>query len=148
MNVTPDKLQEIPPEAFASVDSTTLAGLVQQMGPEAFASLDPATLALIKKRVPEAFASLDSSTGQSSPPRVLQRGIFKWEKDGQLWVALGPNRDHWDTLIRLTPTLFVPQMPNKGAFADGAFLNWDERPRLGQQRNADSQLCLPFHAGL
>ena len=126
MGVTPDKLQEIPPEAFASVDSTTLAGLVQQLGPEALASLDPATLALIKKRVPEALASLDSSTGQSSPPRVLQRGIFKWEKDGQLWVALGPNRDHWDTLIRLTPTVFVPQMPGHGAFADGAFLTWDD----------------------
>ena len=107
VNVTPDKLQEIPPEAFASVDSTTLAGLVQQLGPE-------------------AFASLDSSIGQSSPPRVLQRGIFKWEKDGQLWVALGPNINHWDTLIRLAPTVFVPRMPNKGAFADGAFLTWDD----------------------
>ena len=126
VDVTPDKLQEIPPEAFASLDSTTLAGLVQQLGPEALASLDPATLALIKKRVPEAFASLDSSIGQSSPPRVLQRGIFKWEKDGQLWVALGPNRDHWDTLIRLTPTVFVPEKPNRGAFADGAFLTWDD----------------------
>ena len=126
VNATPEKLQEIPPETFASVDSTTLAGLVQQLGPEAFASLDPATLALIKKRVPEAFASLDSSTGQSSPPRVLQRGIFKWEKDGQLWVALGPNMNHWDTLIRLAPTVFVPQMPNKGAFPDGAFLTWDD----------------------
>ena len=126
VNATPEKLQEIPPETFASVDSTTLAGLVQQLGPEAFASLDPATLALIKKRVPEAFASLDSSIGQSSPPRVLQRGIFKWEKDGQLWVALGPNMNHWDTLIRLAPTVFVPQMPNKSAFADGAFLTWDD----------------------
>ena len=124
--VTPDKLQEIPLETFASVDSTTLAGIVQQLGPEVLASLDPTTLALIKKRVPEAFASLDNSIGQSSPPRVLQRGIFKWEKDGQLWVALGPNRDHWATLIRLTPTVFVPQMPNKGAFADGAFLKWDD----------------------
>ncbi|MDE2806953.1 MAG: TlpA disulfide reductase family protein [Gemmatimonadota bacterium] len=126
VDVTPDKLQEIPPEAFASVDSTTLAGLVQQLGPEALASLDPATLALIKKRVPEALASLDSSIGQGSPPRVLQRGIFKWEKDGQLWVALGPNRDHWDTLIRLTPTVFVPEKPSRGAFADGAFLTWDD----------------------
>ena len=126
VDVTPDKLREIPLETFASVDSTTLAGLVQQLGPEALASLDPATLALIKKRVPEAFASLDSSMGQSSPPRVLQRGIFKWEKDGQLWVALGPNRDHWDTLIRLTPTVFVPEKPNRGAFADGAFLTWDD----------------------
>ena len=85
--MTPDKLQEIPLETFASVDSTTLAGMVQQLGPEAFASLDTATLALLKKRVPEAFASFDSGIGQSSPPRVLQRGIFKWEKDGQLWVA-------------------------------------------------------------
>ena len=126
VNVTPDELQEIPLEAFASADSTALAGLVQQLGPEALASLDPATLALIKERVPEALANLDSSTGQSLPSRVLQRGIFKWEKDGQLWVALGPNKDHWDTLIRLTPTLFVPQMPNKGAFADGAFLTWDD----------------------
>ena len=125
VGVTPDKLQEIPLETFASVDSTTLAGMVQQLGPEAFASLDTATLALLKKRVPEAFASFDSGIGQSSPPRVLQRGIFKWEKDGQLWVALGPNRDHWDTLIRLTPTLFVPEKTWMGAFADGAFLTWD-----------------------
>ena len=124
--VTPDKLQEIPLETFASVDSTALAGLVQQLGPEAFASLDTATLALLKKRVPEAFASFDSGIGQSSPTRVLQRGISKWEKDGQLWVALGPNADHWDTLIRLTPTVFVPEKPWLGAFADGAFLNWDD----------------------
>ena len=124
--VTPDKLQEMPPETFASIDSLTLAGLVQQLGSEAFASLDTATFALIKKRVPEAFASLDSGIGQSQPTRVIQRGLAKWEKDGQLWVALGPNRDHWDTLIRLTPTVFVPQKPWHGAFADGAFLNWDD----------------------
>ena len=126
MGVTPDKLQEIPLETFASADSTALAGLVQQLGPEAFASLDTATLALIKKRVPEAFASIASSIGQSPPTGVLQRGIFKWEKDGQLWVALGPDKDHWDTLIRLTPTVFVPEKPGHGAFADGAFLTWDD----------------------
>ena len=124
--MTPAQLQKIPLETLASVDSTALAGLVQQLGPEAFASLDTATLALIKKRVPEAFANFDSSIGQSSPTWALQRGIFKWEKDGQLWVALGPNRDHWDTLIRLTPTVFVPERPRLGAFADGAVLNWDD----------------------
>ena len=105
--------KQVPPEAFASVDSTALAGLVQQLGPEAFASLDTAALALIKKRVPEAFANPDTTLrqntiDQSSPTRASQRGITKWEKDGQLWVALGPNaRDHWDTLIRLTPTVLV-----------------------------------------
>ena len=124
--VPPNKLKEIPLETLANVDSTALAGLVQQLGPEAFASLDTATLALLKKRVPEAFASSASGIGQSSPARVLQRGIFKWEKDGQLWVGLGPNRDHWDTLIRLTPTLFVPERPRLGAFSDGAVLNWDD----------------------
>ena len=113
---TPAKLQEMPLEMFANADSTALAGMVQQLGPEALASLDTVTLALIKKRVPEAFAS---SIGQSSPTRTLQRGITKWEKDGQLWVALGPNADHWDTLIRLAPTVFVPEKPGFGAFCDG-----------------------------
>ena len=120
---TPAKLQEMPLEMFANADSTALAGMVQQLGPEALASLDTATLALIKKRVPEAFAN---SIGQSSPTRTLQRGITKWEKDGQLWVALGPNADHWDTLIRLTPTVFVPEKPNFGAFVDGGLVHWDD----------------------
>ena len=120
---TPAKLQEMPLEMFANADSTALAGMVQQLGPEALASLDTTTLALIKKRVPEAFAN---SIGQSSPTRTLQRGITKWEKDGQLWVALGPNADHWDTLIRLTPTVFVPEKPNFGAFVDGGLVHWDD----------------------
>ena len=119
----PADLQEMSLEMFAGVDSTALAGLVQQLGPEAFASLDTAILALIQKRVPEAFANPDTTIRRL--PTFL-RGIFKWEKDGQLWVALGPNRDHWDTLIRLTPTVFVPERPRLGAFADGAFLNWDD----------------------
>ena len=119
----PADLQEMSLEMVAGVDSTALAGLVQQLGPEAFASLDTAILALIQKRVPEAFANPDTTIRRL--PTFL-RGIFKWEKDGQLWVALGPNRDHWDTLIRLTPTVFVPERPRLGAFADGAFLNWDD----------------------
>ena len=119
---TPATLQEMPLETFASLDTTALAGLVQQLGPEEFASLDTAALALIKKRVPEAFAN---SIGQSST-RILQRGITKWEKDGQLWVALGPNADHWDTLIRLTPTVFVPEKPGFGAFIDGGAVRWDD----------------------
>ena len=127
--LNPAMFRQLPPETFASLDSTALAGLVQQLGPEVFASLDTATLALIKKRVPEAFANLDttvrqSGIDQSSPP--LQRGITKWEKDGQLWVALGPNADHWDTLIRLTPTVFVPQTPRLGGSPDGGFLRWDD----------------------
>ena len=119
---SPATLQEMPLETFASFDSTALAGLVQQLGPEEFASLDTAALALIKKRVPEAFAH---SIGQSST-RILQRGITKWEKDGQLWVALGPNADHWDTLIRLTPTVFVPEKPGFGAFIGGGGVRWDD----------------------
>ena len=122
----PAQLQRVPPETFASLDSIALAGLVQQLGPEAFASLDTATLALIKRRVPEAFASLDSGIDQSSPPPSFQRGIIKWEKGGQLWVALGPNANHWDTLIRLAPTVFVPQKQWLAAFPDGAFLDWED----------------------
>ena len=127
---TPAMLQILPPEAFASYDSTALAGLVQEFGPEAFASFDTASLAVIKKRVPEAFANPDTTVRQSSPSPSFQRGITKWEKGGQLWVALGPNANHWDTLIRLTPTLFVPQKPSAGAFADGAFLHWDDAQLL------------------
>ena len=127
---TPDQLQEIPLETFASVDSTALAGLVQQLGPEAFASLDTATLALIQKRVPEAFANPDTTVRQSSPPRSSQRGITKWEKDGQLWVALGPNMNHWDTLIRLTPTVFVPERPRFGMNSSGGFVRWDDAQLL------------------
>ena len=144
---TPAELQEIPPETFASVDSTALAGLVQQLGPKALASLDPATLALIKKRVPEAFASLDSSIGQSSPPRDLQRGITKWEKDGQLWVALGPNPDHWDTLIRLTPTVFVPEKPGFGGFFDGGFVHWDDAQLWDSSGVLIASYVSPFIAG-
>ena len=127
---TPAMLQILPPEAFASYDSTALAELVQEFGLEAFASFDTASLALIKKRVPEAFANPDTTVGQSWPPPSFQRGITKWEQGGQLWVALGPNANHWDTLIRLTPTLFVPQKWNLGAFADGAFLHWDDAQLL------------------
>ena len=133
---TPAELQQVPPEAFASVDSTALANLVQQLGPEAFASLDAATLAVIKKRVPEAFANPDttlrqSTIDQSSPPQVSQRGITKWEKHGQLWVALGPDAtDCWDTLIRLTPTVFVPERPRFGMNGSGGFVRWDDAQLL------------------
>ena len=128
--LTPAMLQQHPPEAFASYDSTALADLVQEFGPEAFAGFDAASLAVIKKRVPEAFASPDTTVRQSLPPPSFQRGITKWEKGGQLWVALGPNANHWDALIRLTPTVFVPQKPSAGAFADGAFLHWDDAQLL------------------
>ena len=128
--LTPAMFQQLPPEAFASYDSTALADLVQEFGPEAFASFDTASLAVIKKRVPEAFASPDTTVRQSSPPPSFQRGITRWEKGGQLWVALGPNANHWDTLIRLTPTLFVPQKPSAGAFLDGSFLHWDDAQLL------------------
>ena len=133
---TPAELQQVPPEAFASVDSTALANLVQQLGPEAFASLDAATLAVIKKRVPEAFANPDttlrqSTIDQSSPPQASQRGITKWEKHGQLWVALGPDAtDCWDTLIRLTPTVFVPERPRFGMNGSGGFVRWDDAQLL------------------
>ena len=125
---SPAKLQEMPLETFVNIDSTALAGLIQQLGPEEFASLDTAALALIKKRVPEAFAN---SIDQSST-RISQRGITKWEKDGQLWVALGPNADHWDTLIRLTPTVFVPEKPGFKAFIGGGGCALGRRPTLGQ----------------
>ena len=128
--LTPAMLQQYPPETFASYDSTALAGLVQEFGPEAFVSFDTASFALIKKRVPEAFANPDTTVRQSSPPPSFQRGITKWEKGGQLWVALGPNANHWDTLIRLTPTLFVPQKSSAGAFLDGSFLRWDDAQLL------------------
>ena len=121
------QLQEIPPEAFASADSTALASIVQQLGPEAFATLDTATLALIQKRVPEAFANPDTTILRLP---TLKRGITKWEKDGQLWIALGPDADHWDTLIRLTPTVFVPEKPGIGASADGGFVRWDDAQLL------------------
>ena len=140
---SPDQLQEIPPESFASVDSTALAGLVQQLGPEAFATLDPATLALIQKRVPEAFANPDTTIRRMP---TLQRGITKWEKDGQLWIALGPNADHWDTLIRLTPTVFVPERPRFGAFADGGFVHWDDAQLLDSGRVLTAQYVSPAEA--
>ena len=128
-------MQGVTLETFASIDSTTLAGLVQQLGPEAFASLDTTILALIQKRVPEAFASLDTTTHQnsieqSSPARASLRGITKWEKDGYLWVALGPNADYWDTLIRLTPTIFVPERPGFGMNRSGGFIRWDDAQLL------------------
>ncbi|MYA21849.1 MAG: TlpA family protein disulfide reductase [Gemmatimonadetes bacterium] len=133
---TPAELQQVPPEMFASVDSTALANLVQQLGPEAFSGLDTATLALIKKRVPEAFANPDttlrqSTIDQSSPTPDSQRGITKWEKDGQLWVALGPHaKDSWDTLIRLTPTVLVPERPRFGMGGGTGLVRWDDAQLL------------------
>ena len=135
-------MQGVTLETFASVDSTTLADLVQQLGPEAFASLDTTILALIQKRVPEAFANPDTtirqnSIEQSSPAQASlrdatkwDRGITKWEKDGYLWVALGPNADHWDALIRLTPTVFVPARPGFGMNRSGGFVRWDDAQLL------------------
>ena len=141
--------QQLAPEAFASLDTTvrqngfdlskatTGAGLpslaqLQQLPPETFANLDSTTLALILQKLGlEAFANPDTTVRQSDieKPR-LQRGITKWEKDGQLWIALGPNADHWDTLIRLTPTVFVPERPRFGAFADGGLVRWDDAQLL------------------
>ena len=128
------QFQKMPPETFANLDSTTLALILQKRGPEAFANLDSTTLALILQKLGlEAFANLDNTVRQNgfdqSPP-PLQRGITKWEKDGQLWIALGPDADHWDTLIRLTPTVFVPERPRFGAFADGGLVRWDDAQLL------------------
>ena len=123
---TPAQLQKQAPLIIAELDSTSLDRL-QKIPPEAFASLDPMTLAMLQKLRPEAFASLDSTTLaqlQKPPPETNEggRGIYKWEKNQQLWVALGPNMDHWDALIRLTPTVFVPEKPAIGP----TFLRWDD----------------------
>ncbi len=118
------QIQKRLPEMIANLDSTALDQL-QKLPPEAFASLDPITLVILQKLRPEAFANLDSTALdqlQKLPPASESRGIFKWEKDRQLWVALGPNMNHWDALIRLTPTVFVPEKPAIGP----TFLRWDD----------------------
>ncbi len=124
--MTPAQFQKRAPLIIAELDSTSLARL-QKIPPEEFPSLDPMTLVILQKLRPEAFASLDSTSLaqlQKPPPETSEwsRGIFKWEKNQQLWVALGPNMDHWDALIRLTPTVFVPEKPSFGA----TFLRWDD----------------------
>ena len=124
--MTPAQFQKRAPQIIAELDSTSLDRL-QKIPPETFASLDPMTLAMLQKLRPEVFASLDSTTLaqlQKPPPETSEgsRGIFKWEKNQQLWVALGPNMDHWDALIRLTPTVFVPEKPAIGP----TFLRWDD----------------------
>ena len=110
-------LQELRPEVFDRL---------QKLSPEELSSLNPMTLAMLQELRPEAFASLDSTTLAQlpkPPPETGEgRGIYKWEKDQQLWVALGPNMDHWDALIRLTPTVFVPEKPRIGP----TFLRWDD----------------------
>ncbi len=123
---TPAQLQKRVPLIIAQLDSASMDRL-QKIPPEEFPSLDPMTLSILQKLRPEAFASLDSTSLaqlQKPPPepREWDRGIFKWEKDQQLWVALGPNMDHWDALIRLTPTVFVPEKPAFGV----TFLSWDD----------------------
>ena len=150
---TPARLQEMPPETFANLDPILLQAMLQELGPEAFASLDTTTLALIQKRVPEAFANPNtggdigqSESGVKISWPTLQRGIFKWEKDGQLWVALGPNADHWDTLIRLTPTVFVPEKPGFGALVDGGFLRWDDAQFLDSGGVLTAQYVSPAEA--
>ena len=131
-----DRLQKIPPDELPSLDPMTLT-MLQELRPEVFDQLqkipeekiphlNPTTLAVLQKLRPEAFASFDSTSLaqlQKPPPGTGEgRGIFKWEKNQQLWVALGPNMDHWDALIRLTPTVFVPEKPSFGA----TFLRWDD----------------------
>ena len=122
---TPAQIQKHLPEMIANLDSTALDQF-QKLPPEAFASLDPITLAILQKLRPEAFANLDSTALDQLPklpPEASEsRGIFKWEKNRQLWVALGPNMNHWDALIRLTPTVFVPEKPRIGP----TFLHWDD----------------------
>ena len=122
---TPAQIQKHLPEMIANLDSTALDHF-QKLPPEAFPSLDPITLAILQKLRPEAFANLDSTTLAQlpkPPPETGEgRGISKWEKDRQLWVALGPNMNHWDALIRLTPTVFVPEKPRIGP----TFLHWDD----------------------
>ena len=152
---TPAKLQEMPPETFANFDAILLQAMLQELGPEAFASLDTTTLALIQKRVPEAFASLDTTIRHSGTDQsgikiswpTLQRGLAKWEKDRQLWVALGPHADHWDTLIRLTPRVFVPEKSSAGAFVDGAFLRWDDAQLLDSSGMLIARYVSPAEAG-
>ena len=124
--LTPAQLPKRVQRMIAQLDSTSLAQL-QKIPPEEFPSLDPMTLAILQKLRPEEFASLDSTSlaQLQKPPRETRewdRGIYKWEKDQQLWVALGPNMDHWDALIRLTPTVFVPEKPAFGS----TFLRWDD----------------------
>ena len=126
------QLQKMPPETFTNLDSTTLSMILQKRGPETFANLDSTALAMILQKLGlDAFPNPDTTVRQSDieKPR-LKRGITKWEKNGQFWVALGPNADHWDTLIRLTPTVFVPEKPGIGAFADGGFVRWDDAQLL------------------
>ena len=126
------QLQKMPPETFTNLDSTTLSMILQKRGPETFANLDSTALAMILQKLGlDAFPNPDTTVRQSDieKPR-LKRGITKWEKNGQFWVALGPNADHWDTLIRLTPTVFVPEKPGVGAFADGGFVRWDDAQLL------------------
>ena len=123
---TPAQLQKRAPLIIAQLDSASLDRL-QKIPPEEFPSLDPMTLAMLQELRPEALASLDSTTlaQLQKPPREpseWDRGIYKWEKNQQLWVALGPNMDHWDALIRLTPTVFVPEKPSFGP----TFLRWDD----------------------
>ena len=86
LSVSPDKLQEIPLETFAIIDSTVLAGVVQQLGPEAFASLDTTTLALLKKRVPEAFASFRQ---RHWPEFAHSDFATRHLQMGERWTALG-----------------------------------------------------------
>ena len=131
-----DRLQKIPPEELPYLDPMNLAMLqelrpevfdrLQKLSPEELAHLNPMTLAMLQELRPEAFANLDSTTLAQlpkPPPETGEgRGIYKWEKDQQLWVALGPNMDHWDALIRLTPTVFVPEKPAFGP----TFLRWDD----------------------
>ena len=89
---TPAQIQKHLPEMIANLDSTALDQF-QKLPPEAFASLDPITLAILQKLRPEAFANLDSTALDQLPklpPEASEsRGIFKWEKNRQLWVALG-----------------------------------------------------------
>ena len=139
---TPAQVQKHLPEMIANLDSTTLDQF-QKLPPEAFASLDPITLTILQELRPEAFANLDSTTLdqlQKLPPEASEsRGIYKWEKDQQLWVALGPNMNHWDALIRLTPTVFVPEKPSFGP----TFLRWDDAQLQESGRRANRPLCLP-----
>ena len=107
--------------------------ILQKRGPETFANLDSTALAMILQKLGlDAFPNPDTTVRQSDieKPR-LKRGITKWEKNGQFWVALGP--DAGPLGIRssaLTPTVFVPEKPGIGAFCRRGFVRWDDAQTL------------------
>ena len=97
---------------------STIAAFRQRLGEGSFTPLDTSIV--------RGSNSIDRSDQVAGADNLEYYSIANWEKDGALWVATGPARSTWHTLVRLSPNVFVPQSPRMTANGAVATMRWDE----------------------